>query len=124
MVSLALATLSLAMCIVYSGPEFLIRRPSPAGQTSIVQYIESLGPYWPAVFGISGISLLVTALTTRGVIYGHAFCAASWTGYGVALLVGPLLTVPPAPIVVGVMAVMIVPIHLTCIVAWKERGFE
>nr|WP_296763781.1 hypothetical protein [Rhodococcus sp. (in: high G+C Gram-positive bacteria)] len=124
LMALSLAFMQICLGITYLGPEQFIRRPSPSGQASIVVYIESLGPYWPAMFLISGAALLFTALQLRRTAFGHALSAAAWTAYGTALLIGPILTVPPAPIVVGVIAILIAPVHVSCIIAWKERGIE
>lgn len=120
--SIITGVMAVILGTVYFGPEEFIRRSSPAGQTSIVVYVESLGPVWPALFLIMGVGLILSITARRGVIVAHVVAVFGWMFYGSALLIGAILSEPPTPIVTGVVAIGVAGIHFGLIQAHQEAG--
>ncbi|KZF03206.1 hypothetical protein A2J03_08180 [Rhodococcus sp. EPR-157] len=104
MLSVFLAAGSIVVGLLYAGPEQLVRRPLPVGQETLVVVIESAFPVWPFLFITTGLILLVCALRKKSLLIGHGFVVLGWAFWGFCLIIGPLRSVPPAPIIVGVIA--------------------
>lgn len=120
--SLITGVMAVVLGTVYFGPEEFIRPASPAGQTSIVVYVESLGPVWPALFITMGVVLILAVTSRRGIIASHVLAVFGWMFYGSALLIGEVLSEPPTPIVTGVLAIGVASIHFGLIQAHQEAG--
>lgn len=120
--SIITGVMAVILGTVYFGPEEFIRLSSPAGQTSIVVYVESLGPIWPALFLAMGVGLILSVTARRGVIVAHVLAVFGWMFYGSALLIEAILSEPPTPIVTGVVALGVVGIHFGLIHAHQEAG--
>lgn len=104
MLSMLLGFGAIAVGYLYAGPEHLVRRPLPAGQETLVVIIEYAFPVWPFLFGISGAVLVVCAYRQYQILYAHGFVIFAWAFWGLCLIIGPLRSVPPTPIIVGVIA--------------------
>ena len=70
--------------------------------------VEHAFPVWPFLFGLSGLAAIVAALKRKRVIVGHGLIVAAWAFYGICLIIAPLQSVPPTPILVGVISLFIV----------------
>ncbi|OZC88356.1 hypothetical protein CH282_09515 [Rhodococcus sp. 06-418-1B] len=108
MLSVILTGGSIIVGLLYAGPEILVRRPVPPGQETIVVIVEHFFPVWPFLFGITGLISMIYALRRRSVILGHGLVIGAWAFYGLCLIVAPLRSVPPTPILVGVISLFIV----------------
>jgi hypothetical protein len=95
---------AIAVGLLYAGPESLVRRPLPAGQETLVVLIESAFPVWPFLFCVSGAVLMVCAYRQRHILVAHGLVVGAWTFWGLCLIIAPLRSVPPTPIIVGVIA--------------------
>lgn len=115
---------ALWLASTYLGPEYLVRRPLPEGQVSLVQHIENVTPVWPWAFGVVGVLLLIATFTRRCLIAVHGIAATLWMFYGLLLLTSALLSEPPAPILTGGISVWAAAMHFGCAVSWSERGFR
>lgn len=124
-VTLTLGSAALYYAICYSGPESWVRSSTSqqlAQQSSVVRFVESLGPIWPFLFGASGICLVLSALVLRRVILACSFAVSVWVFYGAAILIGAVLTEPPAPIVSGGAAIFVSLAHVGLSRAWAGEG--
>ncbi|CAH0318480.1 hypothetical protein [Rhodococcoides fascians] len=104
LLSMLLGFGAIAVGYLYAGPESLVRRPLPAGQETLVVLIESAFPVWPFLFGISGTVLILCAYLQRHILYAHGLVVFAWSFWGFCLIIAPLRSVPPTPIIVGVIA--------------------
>lgn len=84
-VSFCLAIFQLYFAVLYIFPSFT---SSPAPTVKVIQFIQSLGPFFTVGFGISGGLLLATLLWRRFIHVGHMCCLAVFMSYGVALWFG------------------------------------
>jgi hypothetical protein len=111
LVTLIMGAIAFVVGVVYLGPSELVRRPLPPNQTSIVVWVESIGPLWPTIFALTGVVLCVAAVFGRGTVAAHVGGIFTWVLFGGAILVGALKSEPPSPIVTGLLAVGIGAIH-------------
>ncbi|WP_052060184.1 hypothetical protein [Rhodococcoides fascians] len=123
--SVVLATASIVVGALYAGPEHFVRRPLPPGQETLVVLVESAFPVWPFLFGVTGVIALVCALMRREVIIGHGLVVASWAFWGLCLIIAPLRSVPPTPILVGVIAIVLgVGANVCAAILWAALGVK
>lgn len=122
MLSLVIAGLSVIVGALYTGPDALVRRPLPPGQESIVVVIEHFFPVWPFLFAFTGALLGYAAVIRRGVVITHALVVVGWAFYGLCLILAPIRSVPPSPILVGVIAVGIAVINYAAARLWSALG--
>lgn len=108
LLSVILSGGSIIVGALYAGPEFLVRRPLPPGQETIVVLVEHAFPVWPFLFALTGLAAIVAALKRKRVIVAHGLVVAAWAFYGICLIIAPLQSVPPTPILVGVISLFIV----------------
>lgn len=106
----------------YAGPESLVRRPVRPGQESLVVLVESVFPVWPAIFLAAGLILTVAVIRMRGLIPAHGVVVAVWAFYGLCLILGPIFSVPPAPILTGVLAGILVLTNAAAMRLWAALG--
>lgn len=102
----------------------LVRRALPPEQTTIVAAIEELGPVWPFLFFFSGLTLIISAVLKRGVIISHAAGFFVWAFYGGAILLGSIMSRPPAPILMGTAAVFIAVALWWTAKIWASEGVK
>ncbi|OZF05571.1 hypothetical protein [Rhodococcoides fascians] len=125
MLSVLLAGGSVVVGALYAGPEILVRRPLPPGQETLVVVVEHFFPVWPFLFGVTGVIAMVAALRRRGVIVGHGLVIGAWAFYGLCLIIAPIRSVPPTPILVGVISLFIVvAAHIGAIRLWAALGVK
>ncbi|MCC8930833.1 hypothetical protein [Rhodococcus sp. I2R] len=122
--SLTIAVLTLLVGALYAGPEQLVRRPLPPGQETIVAVIEYLFPVWPFLFAFAGAVLCCAAYCRRGLAVTHGLVVAAWGFYGLCLILAPIRSVPPSPILVGVIAMGIAAINFTAARLWSALGVK
>lgn len=60
--------------------------------TTVVVYINSLGPIWVTLFGVTSLALLGSLLGKRFMNYAHLTAAAVWVLYTSALVTGAVAT--------------------------------
>ena len=120
--SLVIAGLSVLVGALYTGPDSLVRRPLPPGQESIVVVIEHFFPVWPFLVAFTGALLGYAAVIRRGVVATHALVVCAWAFYGLCLILAPIRSVPPSPILVGVIAVGIAVINYAAARLWSALG--
>lgn len=108
---------------LYIAPEQLVRRPLQPGQVSTVVWIENyFPPAWSIGFALTGLLLIVAALTKKGFVRGHIASAGMWALYGGAILYSALLTEPPVPITLGTLASIVAINHIAIARGDAERG--
>lgn len=122
LLSIILAGLSIIVGAVYLGPENLVRRPLPPGQETLVVIVEAAVPVWPFLFGTAGIVLLVAVLRQQRVMWAHGAVIAAWSFYGFCLISAPLRSVPPSPILAGLIALGIVGANIAALRLWAALG--
>ena len=120
--SLITGVMAVVLGCVYFAPESFIRRPLPPGQTSLVVYIDQLGPVWPLLFIAMGIALILAITARRYVVPAHILAVFGWMFYGSALLIGEVFSEPPTLVVTGVIAVGVAVIHFGLIHAHHDQG--
>lgn len=110
-VGLAIGHFMVAMA--YSVPSLSIPPAGtlPPGAVSIVNYIDSNGPWWIVGYGLSGVLLAAALLTNRGLQWAHALAAAVCGAYSTAALIGAFSSEPIRPIILGVAFGMAVVAH-------------
>ena len=122
--SLILAVGATTVGMFYAGPEFLVRRPVRPGQETLVVIVENVFPLWPIIFLTAGLTVLAAALVMRSLIVAHGIQIAVWAFYSLCLILGPIMSVPPAPILVGVIAVIVVMTNVAAIRLWAALGVK
>lgn len=118
----AAGSVHLLLSLIYLGPSDLVRRILPPGQTNLVVYIESFGPWWVVMFAASGVVLLAAAIRGHGFIVAHGCAVFVWVLYGAAILIGAKLSQPPSPIITGVVALYVGILHGGIAFVCAERG--
>ncbi|AON97480.1 hypothetical protein SEA_CHEWYVIII_58 [Rhodococcus phage ChewyVIII] len=123
--SIGLAVFALVTGCLYSfAPEYLVRRPLPDGQSSVVQFVESIGPVWPFLFWSIAILVALAAIYRRGVLLAHCIAVFAWAFYGGCIVAGAILSQPPTPIVTGVMALSGASLHWLVAKVWAAEGIR
>lgn len=97
-VSGALCFFQLYMAFLYQFPSLVSRTGNPSPTVKVVQFVQSLGPYYTLGFAISGGTLLVALLIKRWIYVGHLACFSVFFAYAMALLLGALGDKPHGPI--------------------------
>lgn len=105
-------------------PEFLVRKPLPSGQSSVVVFVDSIGPVWPALFFFAAIMVGLSALYRRGVLLAHCIASGVWIFYGACIVVGAILSLPPTPITSGVAALFGAGTHWFAVKIWAAEGIK
>lgn len=108
--------------VYYFTPEEYHGHLLPPGQSSLVVYIEQLGPVWPVVFLGMGISLILAITARRYVVLAHILAVFGWMFYGSALLIGEVFSDPPTSVVTGAIAVGVAGIHHGLMQAHHDQG--
>lgn len=101
-----LCLFQLYMGLIYLFPPLVSRVNNPSPTVKIVQFIQSLGPYYTLGFAISGGVLLVALLTKRFIAAGHLLCFGVFFAYAMALLLGALSDTPHGPIIAPSLCVV------------------
>lgn len=120
--SIITGVMAVILGAVYFAPEEFLRRPSPPGQTSIVVYIDGLGPVWPLLFLSMGMGLILAVTSRRYVVPAHILALFGWMLYGSAILVGAALSEPPTPVVTGAISIGVAGIHWGLMQAHQDAG--
>lgn len=120
--SLLTGLMAVIVGVAYFGPEQLVRRSLPAGQTSLVKAVESLGPVWPVIFTAMGLALILACTLRRHIVAAHAVSVLGWMFYGSCLLIGSLQSEPPGPILTGILSVFVALIHLGLMFVHQDEG--
>jgi hypothetical protein len=112
--SVGLALGHFAMAMAYSVPSLSIARPGtlPPGAVSVVNYIDSNGPWWIIGYGLSGLAIAVALCTARGLQWSHASGAVVCGAYSTAAFIGAFSSEPIRPIIVGTAFAMAMASHL------------
>lgn len=111
--------------LLYAGPEALVRRPPVPGQETLVVLVESAFPVWPFLFCITGTVLIVCAWWRSSILVAHGFVVFAWAFWGLCLIIAPLRSVPPTPIIVGVIAFVLgVASNLGTMRLWAALGVK
>lgn len=122
LLAIILGALSIVVGTIYLGPSNLVRRPLPPGQETLVVIVEAALPVWPFLFGATGIWLLSAVLRQHRVMWAHGGVILAWSFYGFCLICAPLRSVPPSPILAGVIAIGIVAINIAALRLWAALG--
>lgn len=123
--SIGLAVFALVTgCLYAFAPEYLVRRPMPDGQSSVVQFVESIGPVWPFLFWCIAVLVALAAIYRRGVLLAHCIAVFAWAFYGGCIVAGAILSQPPTPIVTGVMALSGASLHWLVAKVWAAEGIR
>lgn len=120
--SIITGVMSVVLGCVYFAPESFLRCPLPPGQTSLVVYIDQLGPVWPLLFLIMGVALILSVTARRYIVPAHILAVFGWMFYGSALLIGAVFSEPPMPVVTGTIAVGVAGIHFGLMQAHQDQG--
>lgn len=128
LISYNLGTMAVLYAIFYIGPTEWVRLPRTPqqleSQVSVVQHVENLGPVWPFLFMLAGCLVLGCTLLGRGVIIGHGIAAGVWVTYGLAIMLGAILSEPPTPVLSGVAAIFGAITHIGMARAWAGEGVK
>lgn len=120
--SLITGLMAVVLGVVYFGPPELVRRSLPPKQTSLVQAVENLGPVWPLLFTVMGVALIAAVTGRRYIVGAHVFAIFGWMFYGACIVIGAAASVPPAPIVTGLIAIGVAGIHGGLMLAHQDAG--
>ena len=128
LISYNLGTMAVLYAIFYIGPTEWVRMPRTPeqleSQVSVVQHVENLGPIWPFLFALAGGLVMGTTYVGRGVIIGHGIAAGVWVFFGLAIMLGSLLSVPPTPVLSGAAAIFGAITHVGMARAWAGEGVK
>lgn len=122
LLAIVLGALSILVGTIYLGPSNLVRRPLAPGQETLVVIVEAALPVWPFLFGAAGVYLLTAALRQRRVMWAHGAVIGAWSFYGFCLISAPLRSIPPSPILAGVIAMGIVAVNIAALRLWAALG--
>lgn len=122
MTSIITGVMAVIMGFVYFAPEEFLRNKLPPGQSSIVAYVERLGPIWPILFLAMGLGLILAVTARRAIVPAHLLAVFGWMFYGSAVLIGSLLSEPPTSVVTGTIAVGVAGIHFGLLQAHQDSG--
>ncbi len=64
---------------------YTLRGPTPTQRTSVVTYLETVGPFWPTAFGIAAVAILAALILRRGLNVAHLIAAGVFAAYAFAL---------------------------------------
>lgn len=120
----AAAAGQIAVGVLYTAPDSLIRYQLNPGQVSAVVWIESFGPVWILGFIATGMWLGVCAVRKQGFVSAHIASAGWWAFYAGCVLFSALLTNPQTPIVTGVIAAGVCLLNLAIARGDAERGYR
>lgn len=101
----------------------LVYRPNPR-TARIVEFINSLGPWWTVVFGLSSVALLAALGWHRYRHIGHLACMFAWVVFAVALWFGAIASTPTGPILFACVATGLVLVHLVIATAYADDPRE
>lgn len=101
----------------------LVYRPNPR-TARIVEYVNSLGPWWVCAFGLSTGLLLVSLYAGRWRHLGHLVCMFVWVAYAVALWFGALVSNPTGPILFACVATGLVGVHVVVATSYADHPLE
>lgn len=93
--------------------------PARPVSTTVVVFINGLGPWWLVAFGLSAVALIITLKLNRHRQYGHLACGAVWIAYSVALWVGAVAT--RGTLTLAVLATGWAALHLALATAYADR---
>lgn len=88
-IGLLVASVGAASYYAYRTP---VERP---GRVSVTAYLGELGPFWPMLFALAALLLLVTLATGRFVVATHSITAGVFVAYGVGTALSAALSHPP-----------------------------
>lgn len=114
--------LQAVVSVLHSFPAF-VYRPNPR-TAAIVEFVNSLGPWWLVLFGSSSISLLATLLWRRKRHWGHLACMFVWVLFATALWLGALASRPTGPILFPCVATALVLVHVVVATAYADERTE
>lgn len=120
--SIITGVMAVVLGVVYFAPEESHGHQLPPGQPSLVVYIEQLGPVWPLLFIVMGISLILAITARRYVVLAHILAVFGWMFYGSALLIGAVFSEPPTLVITGAIAVGVAGIHFGLMQAHHDQG--
>lgn len=128
LISLNLGLMAVTYAAFYLGPERWVRIPrnklDMEKQVSIVQHVEQIGPIWPFLFMMAGSLVIGCTLLGRGVIISHGIAAGVWVTFGLAVVLGAVLSVPPSPVLSGMAAIFGAVTHVGMARAWAGEGVK
>jgi hypothetical protein len=88
--------------------------------TRVVAEINSLGPVWVLLFGVTSLGLGAALWWNRGETYAHLACAGTWVFYATGLWIGAFGEQPHGTILFPVVATMTVLFHTILAASYNE----
>lgn len=121
--AIASFVVGLLYAVSFLGAPQLVRRPLPPGQESFVVIIESWGPIWPALFGVSAVVIIGSILCPHrvGLVVAHMFGLLAWSFYGAIILVGAIFQIPPVPVLHGALSCFVAALHIVAALVWLQE---
>lgn len=123
-ISRALGLCAWFFAAMYLGPAELANHTRSGEQDSVVQALDSLGPVWPVLFVFAGAGVLFSARRRRWAVPAHGIAAGVWVFYGLATLLGAILSEPPVPVLTGGLAISAAVIHYGAARCWADWGIK
>jgi len=120
--SWVLLAVQVVVAVLHGFPS-LVYRPNPR-TARVVEFINSLGPWWIVAFGLSATVLLVSLWRRRYRHLGHLACMFAWVVFAVALWFGALASRPIGPILFACVATGLVLMHLVIATAYADDPHE
>lgn len=112
-VSWLLAVVAVILSVVYAIPGMGIARTLPEGRTSVVSFLD---PTWTIVFGATGILLMTGLLRRTWMVVSHTLGVATFSFWSAAVLIGSVMSDPPAPMTAAVLGFAITVLHFWSVV--------
>jgi hypothetical protein len=101
----------------------LVYRPNPR-TARVVEFVNSLGPWWAVSFGLSSVALLVVLMWRHYRHWGHLACVFVWIWFTVALWFGAIASDPMGPILFACVATGLVGVHVVVATAYADDPLE
>lgn len=101
----------------------LVYRPNPR-TARVVEFVNSLGPWWAVGFGLSSVVLFGTLVCQRFRHVGHGGGVFTWVWFSAALWFGAVASTPTGPILFACVATGLVAVHWIMASAWAEQRGE
>jgi hypothetical protein len=120
--SRVLLILHVLLAVLHLFPRLVFNPDSRAA--AVVVTINSLGPGWVALFGVSSALLMLALWRQRRRHLAHLACACVWVMYAMALWLGSLLASPVGPIRFALVASVLAVIHLVVATSYADDPSE
>lgn len=118
--SLVLLILQLVATALHVVPSLVYPRTATRTTTRVVAEINSLGPVWVTLFGLTALMLAAALWWNRRETYAHLLCAGTWVFYSSSLWLGAFAATPHGTVFFPVVASAVAVFHTILAASYNE----